>query len=320
MEHGQRVRAGFTLVELLVVIAIIGVLVALLLPAVQASREAGRRNSCINNMKQIGLGILSYESTFGTLPMAYSPNQTGAQAYGPCDGDKPPKTTKSYAANGLKKHFVLTLILPYIERKDLYDKINFKLDYNIGSNSAATDNDIAIFLCPSADSRKNVFATDYTALVDIHDANYCKYIEAPGLATRKRPVHTLAGMLRDIPVKLANVRDGQSQTFMFFEAAGKPTRYIRGILKPNENVDPKKYRWASNETYGIWGSEPGDRECGITTVMNCDNTRDVYSFHPEGAVFAFGDGSADFVSETIAIDTFISLFTAAGRDVPAAWD
>jgi prepilin-type N-terminal cleavage/methylation domain-containing protein len=314
---GARLRSpAFTLVELLVVIAIIGVLVALILPAVQSSREAGRRNTCINNLKQIGLAILSYESTREALPLAYSPNDSGAQAYGPCDGDKPPTTTKSIPANGMAQHFVLSFILPYMERQALHDKINFKLNYNNGANSPATEQDISEYLCPSADSRDKKFATDYTALVDIHDANYCKYIEAAGLTSRTRPVHTLVGMLRDFPVRLANVRDGQSQTFLFFEAAGKPFHYLHGVLKPDDIVPAEEYRWASNKAHDIWGSVPGDADCGITTVMNCDNTRDVYSFHPGGAVFAFGDGSADFVSEDIEIDTFISLFTAAGRDVP----
>jgi prepilin-type processing-associated H-X9-DG protein len=218
---------------------------------------------------------------------------------------------KSNPANGMARHFVLSFILPYMERQALHDKINFKLDYDSAANSPATQQDIAEYVCPSADSRDKKFATDYTALVDIHDANYCKYIEAAGLAPRKRPVHTLAGMLRDIPVKLANVRDGQSQTFLFFEAAGKPFHYLHGVLKPDDVVPAEEYRWASNKAYDIWGSGPGNADCGITTVMNCDNTRDVYSFHPGGAIFAFGDGSADFVSEDVEIDTFISPRLAA---------
>jgi prepilin-type N-terminal cleavage/methylation domain-containing protein len=312
-------RVAFTLVELLVVIAIIGVLVGLMLPAIQASREAGRRGECINKIKQIALATLAYESNRGSFPPAFTPNRTDAQPFGPCDGADPPATTRSNPGNGLKRHFVLSFILPFMERTNEYDLIKFEDDYNAGNNPFATQIDIPEFLCPSADTRKNVFATDYTAFVDINNANYCKYIEAAGLAKRKRHVEKLAGMLTDIPLKVANIRDGLSQTFMFFESAGKPFHYVQGVLKPDDRADPKEYRWASDETYGIWGDIAGDQDCGITTVMNCDNWGQIYSFHPGGAVFAFGDGSADYVDATLDVDVFISLFTAAARDVPGNW-
>src|SRR5215212_9599621 len=105
---------GFTLVELLVVIAIIGILVALLLPAIQAAREAARRTQCTNKMKQLGLAILNYESAKKVLPMAYTPNYTGDQFYGACSGSGNPTTKSKNADNGLHKHFVLTFILPYM--------------------------------------------------------------------------------------------------------------------------------------------------------------------------------------------------------------
>ena len=311
-------RRAFTLVELLVVIAIIGVLVALLVPAVQASREAGRRNQCINNMKQIALAILSYETNRSTLPLAFTPNNTSTQLYGPCDGDKPPKTGKKNPGNKLAKHFVLTFILPYMERQAVFDKINIAQDYNSDTNSPATKLDLREFLCPSADTRKDVYATDYTAIVDIHDGNYCTFIEGAGLASKKRPVHKLVGMLRDMPVASASVLDGLSQTFMFFEAAGRPFHYVKGVLKPTDKIHEKEYRWASNEAYDIWGKVEATKECGIDTIMNCDNDRDVFSFHPDGAIVAFGDGSADYISESIEIDTFVSLFTAAAIDLPGA--
>jgi prepilin-type N-terminal cleavage/methylation domain-containing protein/prepilin-type processing-associated H-X9-DG protein len=103
-------RAGFTLVELLVVIAIIGVLVGLLLPAVQAAREAARRNECSNNLKQIGLGVHNFESTYKKLPHP-----------GQCDSTGSSSTTYMI-------HSAATLILPYIEQQALYDMFDHKAE------------------------------------------------------------------------------------------------------------------------------------------------------------------------------------------------
>src|SRR5687767_5472927 len=128
-------RSAFTLVELLVVIAIIGILVALLLPAIQAAREAARRIQCTNNMKQIGLAILNYESAKKVLPLAYTPNYGGPGALqnkGSCAA----KSTFTNDANGLKKHFVLTFILPYMEQQPLYDQID--QDQNWFSTTVST--------------------------------------------------------------------------------------------------------------------------------------------------------------------------------------
>src|SRR5689334_12106008 len=111
---------GFTLVELLVVIAIIGILVALLLPAIQAAREAARRIQCTNKLKQIGLAFLNYESAKKQLPLAYTPNYNGQIFLGPCPGNP----VNGNASNGKPNHFVLTFILPYLEEQALYDQID----------------------------------------------------------------------------------------------------------------------------------------------------------------------------------------------------
>lgn len=314
MNRTATTRSAFTLVELLVVVAIIGVLVGLLLPAVQAARESSRRGQCTNNMKQIGLGILNYESVRGTLPLAYTPNDSGGQLFGPCNGEKPPSTSKSNPSNGLGKHFILSFVLPFMERDTMHNQMNFKLDYDAGQNEPVTRQDVRDFICPSGDSRKGVFATDYTAFVDIHDGNYCKYVEAAGLTKWQRPVETLAGMLADVPTRTRKVSDGLSKTFMFFESAGKPNRYINGVLQANHPVPRQEYEWASNLAYDVFGNENQD-QCPITTIMNCDNYHEIYSFHPNGAVFAFGDGSVEYLNESIDLDVFICMFTRAANDV-----
>src|SRR5688572_6911655 len=174
-------RRGFTLVELLVVIAIIGILVALLLPAIQAAREAARRIQCTNNMKQIGLAILNYESAKKELPLAYTPNYPSTQLSGLCStagvGFRNPD-------NKLAEHFVLTFILPYMEQQTIYDRIDLKKHWHDTTNNgkgttnrAATSVDIADFLCPTAENRPGKYTTDYITLVDISDSDYCQDVE-----------------------------------------------------------------------------------------------------------------------------------------------
>jgi len=128
-------RRGFTLIELLVVIAIIAVLIALLLPAVQAAREAARRAQCVNNLKQIGLGLHNYESSVGSFPY-------GADTYG---------TITNSGISGLNQwggNWVL-LILPQIEQTTLYNAFNFSLRTVDKANTTVTTTFLGGFLCPS---------------------------------------------------------------------------------------------------------------------------------------------------------------------------
>jgi prepilin-type N-terminal cleavage/methylation domain-containing protein/prepilin-type processing-associated H-X9-DG protein len=322
-----RIRRAFTLVELLVVIAIIGILVALLLPAIQAAREAARRIQCTNNMKQIGLAILNYETSKRELPLAFTPNYDGEQKQGPCGSS----TTFKNQGNRLKRHFVLTFILPYLEQQPLYDRIDLNQHWNSTAVSAAkgtknfevVSTDIADFICPSAPSRPRTNTTDYFSLVDINDADYCQYIEGTGLARTKRTQERLATMLGDIPIPVRKVTDGMSKTFMFFESAGRPLLFDHqkgqvGEMAPLTLSGGLKYftdtQWADERVYALWGNSP-TASCGITTIMNCDNYAEIYSFHPGGAIILFGDGSADLVSENTDIDTFVSLLTRAADDL-----
>jgi prepilin-type N-terminal cleavage/methylation domain-containing protein len=120
----KRPTRGFTLIELLVVIAIIAVLIALLLPAVQAAREAARRSQCVNNLKQIGLGVANYESSNGSYPI-------GIQNYGNQD------IATGCAGNGQPRgHTMFTFILPYMEGTNIANSVNFNFPADSSNNVA----------------------------------------------------------------------------------------------------------------------------------------------------------------------------------------
>src|SRR5262245_39479869 len=141
-------RTAFTLVELLVVIAIIGVLVALLLPAVQAAREAARRMSCSNNLKQLGLGLHTYHDTYNTLPS----RMTG------------PSWSTTPASSPPPRHSVFVMLLPYLEQGNRYTQINsMRLYAWHGDINSGYVGKIPALICP-ADGLFSPTGTDRSAM------------------------------------------------------------------------------------------------------------------------------------------------------------
>lgn len=180
----RSVRRGFTLVELLVVIAIIGVLVALLLPAVQAAREAARRSQCTNNLKQIGLAIHNYHDVYAGFPLPYV-GLYGFQAPPNDDGD-------NWEFN---YHSFTEFILPYMDQLTVYNQINFQVANFDGTGSTsfrghtgASGNAVAIstaiptFVCPSAPREDNAWALNVTT-----GGNKYKCYANSGMVTTPNP-------------------------------------------------------------------------------------------------------------------------------------
>jgi prepilin-type N-terminal cleavage/methylation domain-containing protein/prepilin-type processing-associated H-X9-DG protein len=253
MKRTATFRAGFTLIELLVVVAIIGVLIALLLPAVQKVREAANRVSCSNNLKQLGLALHNYESANRRFPAAWKlleqPDPGVPQNY-----TLPSPTTTATPNPAIVGPSVFALILPYLEQDNVYKQIDTTKSFfnptNMPPNNSAYSAPIKTFLCPSAPGDNTV---DYSAELAQSFSNFGVILNyPPGLTFGRTDYAPDAGMSADIPgininagssiivqpparpVRITDIKDGTSNTIMVIEDAGRPAWYgSRGIVPPN---------------------------------------------------------------------------------------
>lgn len=256
------VRRGFTLVELLVVIAIIGILIALLLPAVQAAREAARRSQCTNNLKQLGLGLHNYHDTLKTFP--------------PGAVRRPSATCWTWSA----------LLLPYIEQMPLYDA----LAPNGGSIPPATAGtpimtEVPVYRCPSSPG-------------DRTNSNYGNYATACYVASAAiMEEEPNSANFRDCR-PLESIVDGTSNTLLASERSLATTPPVQiGAIWGGRQISSSCYAFLTTRPINspfIGTVEP-------TAITDASFSRfSVRSFHPGGANFLLCDGAVRFISETIA--------------------
>jgi prepilin-type N-terminal cleavage/methylation domain-containing protein/prepilin-type processing-associated H-X9-DG protein len=254
--QSSRHRVGFTLVELLVVIAIIGILIALLLPAVQSAREAARRTQCANVEKQLGLAVLNFESAKKQLPAS----------------TRPGGSTSAPRISGF------TLILPFIEEAQLYQQYDFTKQWDdpglagsTGGNLALTKTVLPALLCPSdpevptrLDANPQyptpngystwvpvVGVTDYSPVIGVHPElghgsvvtpspsgkTFLNLVDDATITWDATNKSATSGLMRKNAIcKLKDASDGLSHSIMYAESAGRPKIYIQGKVWQDDTV------------------------------------------------------------------------------------
>jgi hypothetical protein len=288
-------------VELLVVIAIIGILVALLLPAIQAAREAARRSQCTNNIKQLGLASHNFAATFECFP----PSATDA-----------PAIERGY----------MSYILPYLEETSIANIYDVKQDWFAPENNEAVSAPLEVVRCPSAPQPRDSSGVksgiewegacgDYGVLQGLDGSTHLMGIPAD---------YQKQGITRDRQTTpLRHCTDGLSQTFLMAEGAGLPDRWILGRNLELEPTDP-----LFNPERGVWAGRQfkiqprGHTADGLSfpgpCAVNCSNDRGFYSFHPTVANVSMGDGSVHSLHEDLDIFVFYYLCTIKGDEVVSA--
>ena len=330
----QSGRKGFTLVELLVVIAIIGILIAVLLPAVQAAREAARRTQCVNTLKQLALAAHQYHDVVGTFPAAILLSQ-----YDP--------VRDRYRGASL-----FVFLLPYMEQGNLYDQWDFadpnkNFSGGLRSRAARGPN----LLCPSEPESENPLCYS-SRLTGSSVDRHIKVTSYAGNAGT-RSYHPDSGFLEtdgiffgagpgsqplpnQQPVRLADVTDGASNTLFFGERSrwdpnyntfaergwDWPLRYYGNWCGTSRlslahvtlsSYSPINYRLPFSYDTRAGASPPAGAAADFTYYIDL-RVCAFGSSHPGGANFALADGSVRFLSETISLMTFRALSTRRGGE------
>tara|TARA_R110002095_G_scaffold39808_4_gene36661 strand:- start:4616 stop:5509 length:894 start_codon:yes stop_codon:yes gene_type:complete len=289
--NSEKKTRGFTLIELLVVIAIIAILIALLLPAVQQAREAARRSTCKNNMKQIGLALHNYHDSHLTFPFGRS------------------NTGFTYTGAG-SIHMCGTMLLPFLDQAPLYNKLNLEVNWANAANKPFLLTKLSVFLCPSNPQDEGMNYTGSPADNDAWGSHYVPVAHSGKDGNPARDGSSSVGSNKDgmfylnSKTRFRDVVDGTSNTIAYAETIGdgSGTHELFG--------------------YGAYGGGIGTRS-GINAnspplsgwSFNGDDFTGPGSYHVGGCHILMGDGAVRFISENVDLGTLQDLTTRAGSEV-----
>lgn len=306
MSRSAATERGFTLVELLVVIAIIGMLVALLLPAVQAAREAARRSQCLNNLKQIGLAMHGYADTFRRLPSAStSPVDVGVWNY---EFD-----------SRVHIHSWASLILPFLEDSSLHSIVDYRVSALDPANRTAAAMVLPVYRCPSFAGLDYSAEPKYKAISEsLAIRNYVAMgatsvgsLWSPGADGRRHPD---GAIYYQSDTRLKDITDGLSHTVFVCETREQNAAvWIDGtaaaaVARPFDVDNVPSYAKdvvsLNFEPYYSWGD----------TNDSIDSLYGPSSMHAGQVGHVLGDGSARFIDDTIEPALYDALVTREGGE------
>jgi type II secretory pathway pseudopilin PulG len=287
------------LVELLVVIAIIGILIALLLPAVQAAREAARRMSCSNNLKQIGIALHNYLDTFRVFP----PSDTSTFQ------------SNEFTANPRRRHVHSwrSLLLPFAEQETLHDTMDFGVSPFHANNLPAAGQMPSLYRCPSYTDPEYSQHSDYTRF-----SSTCAIANYVGMGAsdvghiwaHSSGYRPDGALYPQSTTKPADVKDGMTQTVFVVETREEEHMvWVDGrtsavVASPYDNSNPPSY---ARSEIGL----------NYTPFFDYTTPRVLWgpsSFHSGGAMHMMGDGSVHFFSETMKATVYVVLSTRNGNE------
>jgi prepilin-type N-terminal cleavage/methylation domain-containing protein len=301
-------RRGFTLIELLVVIAIIAVLIALLLPAVQQAREAARRTQCKNNLKQMGLALHNYESSFTRFPPSNtSPLGVGAWMYNPAQPLNPATHLHSFAS----------LILPYIDGANVYNTIDYNRSSMDPVNRQIASTQLPFYLCPSYTGPTVATDSMYVSTIGFDKyavRNYAAMGGRTALSLSTTPGFAPEGVMYPASrTRMADIVDGSSSTILLVE-----TREEKVAAWIDGSFAAMCARWLNLLSPTLEGTTVSINYTpyfpsvfpGVPT-----QTWGPSSMHEGGAHHLLCDGSVRFISENLDVKVYDGLATRNGGEV-----
>jgi len=304
-------RKAFTLVELLVTLAILGILVGLLLPAIQSAREAARRVGCANNMRQLGLALHLFHDANRAFPASGWTTTGPGNPAGKFVGWRP-------------------LIFPYLEQIQAHRLYNFSIHWWEETNLTLAAIAFPQFRCPATPEGSPLLSiiaknprpaltlalplgpTDYEAIQGVQPNSIDPFFY--------NSTNRFAVMHRNSRTRLSDIADGSSNTICVVECSGRPVVYR--LQRPRRDLsNDQGIGWVDSEgAFSLDGaSADGSRE-GCTPASGCDrpmnvrNDNEPFSFHPTGIQVLYADGRVEFLSQSLDLKVMAALSTRAAGD------